>query len=575
MEMLSSNKFSEAITAFADHVTNKTMDSCSRWATKRRIMGPPFEGPYNFNTHPWCRGLHDSKAPYNVSMKSAQAGFTEVGINIAFYTIDIFRRNVLYVLPTLAAAYDFSDTRFSPALALSPYLKRLFSQTNNKNLKMSGTTALYIRGSRGDTNLKSIPCYCLILDELDEMEDTQIELALQRLRGQPDYKVWYISTPTIPGHGVSAQYEVSTQEHFVFKCPGCGRHDEFRFPESVQIAGEYYNDPRIAESRYKCTMCTKLYSQWEDPINPMIVHQDEKMAALQTTGDWAITNNKYSRNEQRGFKINQLYSATVAPKVVVNDHFKGLLYEHARQEFHRSVLGEAYVGETSQVSDQQIINAKRQYKNDDLIPNGKDKRLITMGIDTGQWNYVVVMEWFINEFTNDLNAVATGKVLYAGRFYQDEWGRGIPAQLMYKWMPKAVVVDADPFITEAKRFAKKFDGHVYLVRYRGRPGNTFTGDYDGDFGSNVHNADRTYWLDNALGRFHSNRIELPTDIPTEFCEHVKVLTREYDKDQWGNVVADYKNYNKPDHYGHALTYAEMALPHAAAIVTNKSIARFL
>ena len=109
--------------SFREQIEGRVITNPAAWAEKRRVMGAPFEGPYSFRTHPWCKELHLSKAPYNVTMKSAQAGFTEVGINLALYTIDVLKKNVLYVLPTQGDASDFARSRFNPALSLSPYLK--------------------------------------------------------------------------------------------------------------------------------------------------------------------------------------------------------------------------------------------------------------------------------------------------------------------------------------------------------------------------------------------------------------------------------------------------------------------
>jgi len=551
-------------------VENRTITRPSRWAEKRRVMGPPYEGPYQFKTHPWCRGLHDSKATWNVSMKSAQAGFTEVGINLALYTIDVLKRNVLYVLPTMGDASDFSKSRFNAALRLSPYLKRLFTDANNVGLKMAGNTSLYIRGSRGDANLKSIPVSVLILDELDEMDQSQIELALQRLRGQPTKTVWYISTPTIPGHGVSLEYNKTTQEHFRFKCPGCNKMDEFSFPKSLKICGEDMNDPDCYKSYYQCTMCGYKYNHFTDDIG--VVQQPDKMITLCNTGIWDPTV-KNTDPDRRGFKINQLYSATVSPAEIVIDYFKSLTNSFAKQEFHKSILGEPFVGEQSQVTDEMIAKCIKQYSTGQLVPQPRENRMITMGIDRGTWCNYVVCEWFYPEFCIDLNTAAECRVLDAGAFHEEDF-EVYPDRLMHQWQVRACMVDMDPGPQEARRFARRFPGHVWLNRYRqGRSGKEMTIDDDGSYAP-VATVDRTNWLDVCLGRFFSGRIELPYDLPRGFGEHVKALVRTYEEDNVGNPIAVYKNYG-PDHYGHALNYAEMALPCAAAITTNQNIKKFL
>lgn len=552
-------------------VENRTITKPSRWAEKRRVMGMPFEGFYSFKYHPWCRELHDTKASWNVSMKSAQAGYTEVGINLALYTVDVLKKNVLYVLPTLGDASDFSRSRFNPALRQSPYLKRVFTDANNVGLKMAGNVSLYIRGSRGDANLKSIPVSVLILDELDEMDQSQIELALQRLRGQPEKKVWFISTPTVPGHGVSLEYAKSTQEHFRFKCPGCGKMDEFSFPDSIKICGEDMNDPDCYRSHYQCTMCSYEYKMWRDENN--FLRQDDKLQTLCNTGVWQPTVTD-TDPDRRGFKVNQLYSYTVSPAEIVIDWFKAQTNSFAKQEFHKSILGEPYVGEKSQVNDDMIARAVKQYSIKQLTPKPGEKRMITMGIDRGEWCNYVVCEWFYPQFCVDLNTAAECRVLDAGRFHQEDF-EVYPDRLMHEWQVRACVVDMEPGPQDARRFARRFPGFVWLSKYIvGRTGKEMAIEDDGSYAP-VLKSDRTNWLDVCLGRFYSNRIEIPNDLPRGFAEHIKNLVRVYEEDQDGHPYALYRNFGKPDHYGHALNYAEMALPCAAAIATNTNIGKFL
>lgn len=551
------------------HITGKTITTPSRWAVKRRIMGEPFPGNYSFSYHPWCRELHDSTATWNVSMKSAQAGYTEVGINIALYTVDVLKKNVLYVLPTLGDASDFSKSRFNPALRMSDYLKGVFTDANNVGLKMAGNTSLYIRGSRGDANLKSIPVSVLILDELDEMDKSQIDLALQRLKGQPEKKVWFISTPTVHNHGVSLEFAKSTQEHFRFKCPGCSRMDEFTFPDSLKICGEDMNDPDCYKSYYQCTMCAyKYHHEYRDNR----CFQDEKLMALTNTGIWEPTVSG-TDPDRRGFKINQLYSYTVSPAEIVMEYFKSLANNYSKQEFHKSVLGEPYVGEQSQVTDDMIVRAIKQYNCKQLAVKPGEGRMITMGLDRGKWCHYVIAEWFYPEFTTDLNASAECRILDAGKFHEEDM-EVYPDRLMHEWQVKACMVDMDPGPQEARRFARRFPGFVWLNRYReGRSGKEMTIDDDGSYAP-VATVDRTNWLDISLGRFYAGSIEIPMDIPRSFGEHIKALVREYEEDKHGNPVAKYENYGA-DHYGHALNYAEMALPCAASITTNQNIGRFL
>lgn len=542
-----------------ESLQSKTISSCSRWAHIRRIMGGDFSGPYGFKYHPWCREPHDSRGSWNVAMKAAQMGLTEVGINRAFYILDVLKRDVLYVLPTALNASDFSKARFSPALRLSPYLASIFTDTNTVNLKQAGATNLYIRGSRGDSNLKSIPVSELILDEVDEMDQKAVWLALERLSGQLRKCVWAISTPTIPNYGVHKLYQTTTQEHFMFKCPLCGRWTELVWPDCIEIIGEAIYDKRCHESYLKCKEC-----------QGKLEHKDKP--DWLSTGRWVVTD-KNSDPDRRGFNINQMYSFTVSPGELVIAHFRGLGDEAAATEFANSKLGQPFLGETAQVTDEKIDACIANHTTSDARPKTGGQRLITMGIDQGKWCYVEVCEWIMEEMSRDLNTAASCKTLWMGKFHEeDAWNQF--DQLMIEWQVIHCIIDADPAPYLARQFARRFPGYVTLSRFRKgvmqREINVTKDDNKADMAI----VDRTNWLDCALGRFHTNRIALPVDTPLEYRDHMKNLVRTYERDENNNPIAKYVSTG-PDHYGFARCYAEIALPFAASYVRGQDIKAFL
>lgn len=524
-------------------------------------MGGDFAGNYSWKYHPWVREMLDSKASFNYAMKGAQLGVTEVGINVAFYTIDRRRRNVLYVLPTSLNASDFSKSRFSPALALSPYLNSLFTDTNTVNLKQAGDVCLYIRGSRGDSNLKSVPASTLILDEVDEMEEKQITLALERLSGQLTKTVWGISTPTIPNYGIHRLYLDSTQEKFIFPCPCCSRRTELIWPDCIEIVGESISDPRCKESHLKCKEC-----------GGRLPH--ETKPDWLSRGHWEITN-KNSDINVRGFHVSQLYSFTVTPGEIAVAHFRGFGNEPATKELHNSKLGLPYIGTNAQVSDEMLDECLRNYTTRDNRPKTFDEQIITMGVDQGKWNYASICAWTFPRFQYDLNAAASCKLLWFGTFPDSDFHNALN-QLMREWQVGACVIDADPEINEARRFARNYQGFVWLCRYRKGQTAKEISISEEENGAPIATVDRTNWLSATLGRFMSQprRIQLPADISLEYRDHIKAMVRTYDKDEFGNPVAVYKSV-ATDHYAHSLNYAEIALPLFASTSTGQDIDKFL
>jgi len=547
-----------------DNLQNKTLTTCSRWAEKKRIMGPPFEGLFSFKWHPWAKELHDSEAYMNVVLKAAQMGFTEVAINRAFFTLDRERKSVLYCLPTTLNASDFSKSRFGNALQYSDYIKGIFADTNSIALKIThGGASLYIRGTRGTSNLKSIPVADLILDEVDEMSDQAVYMALERLSGQPEWSeksVFALSTPSLPNFGIHKLYINTTQEHFYFPCPSCSRWIELTWPDSFELIGETLNDQRVHDSYVKCPECSAK-------IDHATKHE------YIAKGEWKKTNLN-GDPDSRGFYINQLYSSTVTPGEMAQGFLRGYGDEAATQEFHNSKLGMPYLGESAQITDDELAKCVRSHSLEDQRPVDAS-RLITMGVDSGGWSYIEITEWFFDELTNDLNSSAIAKVLWQGRFHEEaEGGWTVLDNLMREWQINACVIDADPNTLEARRFARRFPGYVTLCRYRSGVKGKELSIVDDDTFAPIVTVDRTNWMDASLGRFHSSRIMLPRDISKEYLEHIKSPARKYERDKFDNPVATYIKTGA-DHYSHARTYSEIALPFAASFVAHKDIESFL
>ncbi len=518
-----------------------------------RIMPNPFPGRWNFQHHPWLRDMHDSQALLNIGQKAAQVGFTETIINVTFFTLDIKGRDVLYVLPaTTPDASNFSAGRFDPALELSPHLRGLFSDVKNVGHKRAGTRNLYIRGSHSRGGLKSVPVYLIILDEVNEMTQENIPLALERTSGQTDYMHWMVSTPTIDGVGINKYFKDSTQNHFFFPCPSCHRHIEFNFPDDLIITADNINDPRIDESHYVCNQCRAT------------LHHHDKINYL-NKGKWVPT---YQGRNSEGWYVNQFYSmaASGAAPSVARLAISAQSNKADEQEFYNSKGGIVHSVEGSQVTDLEINNAIGSYTRQSVAPSG----IITMGIDQGRWIHYVIDHWIIptHLIASDLSADTHCRMLTYGKVLNFEQ----LDHLIRQFRVHFAVIDSQPERRKATEFANRFAGHVRLCFYP-----------EGIHAKQIHisdsggepsvSVDRTTWLDTSLGRFRSRTITLPQDIDQEFRTHIKALTRVYSKDRWGNPIGRYVHGTNDDHYAHARNYSEIALHLATSMGHSKNIQR--
>lgn len=514
-----------------------SIQSCARWAEEYRVMGSPFPGPWSFKYHPWAREMHDSKASMNVGMKAAQMAFTETALNISFYTIDILKQDVLYVLPNEKPdAANFSASRFDQALDFSPHLAGLFSDVQNVGHKRSGSANLYIRGSQSRTGLKSIPTPKIIFDELEEMNQDNIPLALERGSGQKeiDILVWMLSTPMLHKAGIHKYFLETTQEIFMFKCPCCSRATHLIYPDCLVVCGDDEHDPRVKESYLRCKECKGELPHLTKP---------DWLA----NGFWAAS---LGQREARGFHISQLYSSVVSPaKLAITVH-KSLKDPAQEQELWNSKLGLPHEVKGARVLQEELESAKGEYKNFSNTGTG----VVCMGVDVGSVLHIEITDYHIDQTKkiDDINTAARAKVLYSGTLEHFEELDG----LMQQYGVRVCVIDANPERRKAHEFASRFYGRVYPCFY----GNNVKGkliNLNEEAGTIT--VDRTNWLDTSLSRFRNSTIFIPIDISLDCQEQIKNLVRVYKEDRDGNKIATYVATG-PDHFGHARNYCEIALP---------------
>jgi len=525
----------------------KSITSCSKWSEEYRIMGQPLPGPFRFDHHPWCRDMHDCTSEKMVGMKGAQLGFTETALNKVFFAIDVNGTSVLYMLPASTPdAHDFSTSRFDPALESSAHLKNLFSDVKNIGHKRAGHANLFIRGSRSRSQLKSIPVGLTIFDEVDEMVQDNITLAFERMSGQVEKQAFLLSTPTIENFGIHKHFLQSTQEYFHFRCPHCGKLTTLTFPDSLVITAENYDDPDIYKSHIVCHEC-------KSPLN-----HAAKTDWL-STGRWVA---KYPDRRIRGFHVSQLFSTVLAPSKIALDYLNAQTNPTDEQEFWNSTLGRTHTVKGARITDKEIDDCMGSY-----VMGPTAGQFITMGIDVGKKLHYEIASWSLMSNRSDIHLSTHCKVIAVGSVpdFEDL------DVLMQQYSVHFAVIDAQPERRKSTEFAKR-NGNVKICFYGRGIRNKVIHEHSET--ESAVTVDRTSWLDTSLSRFkpEKKRITLPRDLPLEYRQHLKALTRVYKKDSDGNPVGRYiKNENEPDHLAHARNYAEIALELTASLIGHQSI----
>lgn len=526
-----------------------TMTKCSDWSQEYRVMGNPYPGRLSFEHFPWAKEMHDCQAEMMVGQKAAQMAYTETAMNRVFHAIDIMKQSVLYVLPTKNDASDFSNSRFDPALEASPYLKGLFSDTSNMGHKRAGTCNLFIRGSRSESGLRSVPCGILIFDEVDVMYTKNIPLAFERASGQLEPQSFLLSTPSYENMGINRWFKMSDQSIFVFKCPHCSRFTDLTFPDCLIISAESFLDPRVQDTKLICKECKH------------ILDHEAKIDWL-SEGVWAP---QVANTSVRGFAINQLYSSTVTPMKLAIKYLRGKTNPDDEKEWYNSALGTVYEAKGARVTDKQLEQAMGHHFKTESF-NGDS--IITMGVDVGTNLHVEIDQWHFNSgiATTDVNVMATCQLLKEVKVTSFD----TLDQLMRSFNVNHCVIDSAPERRKATEFAERWYGHVTLCNYTATSDKMLSIKPEEE---HFLSADRTFWMDLAVqARFQGESILLPIDVSQEYKDHIQANVRIIEKNRWGKGVATYtKEEHVDDHFAHSRNYAEIALPLAVSAHRNEDI----
>src|SRR5690606_7672047 len=163
--------------------------------------------------------------------------------------------DLLYVLPNSNLVGDFSKGRLEPIINQSPELVDIWKEANVGFRQTNGSASMYIRGSKSEAGLVSIPLGHAVIDEYDRCNTNTMALVHKRFSAREQFYLMALSTPTLPEFGIDEIYRQGSQEQFLFPCPHCGKRIGLLWPESVVVCGEHYLDEDCERSYFKCHEC--------------------------------------------------------------------------------------------------------------------------------------------------------------------------------------------------------------------------------------------------------------------------------------------------------------------------------
>lgn len=525
------------------------------WAKQKRRID---DQPFSLDRFPALVDIYNDDHPHKVIIKPAQRGVSEMAITFAVHALDVGARywnlpknglNVGYLFPTKEALSDFSKERISDLKNESDALAKLFeSEYDAVTFKQIGASYLYLRGAWSKSALKSFPADFLIFDEFDEMDPKAIALGRRRMNASLlGYEI-DISTPTIPGKGIHAEYLRSDQRVWETQCANCQQYSELDWFRDVQANGKDWETWRdwtaqtVQDARITihCPACRKEI----DRCGPGRWRAKEPEQTI-IRGYWVPW-----------WPFSYVNLTTLALRSISTD-------PEEIEQFFQSDLGLPYEPAGSRLTQAMMLAMSNDLPKG-RIPEGLTWSKTTMGVDVGsKFNYRVS-----STGSDGLRYVrAMGTV----RSWADL------TKVFEQYKVRMAVVDAMPEQHGCKSFSARHSGKVFRAFYpnssamsgvllrQPQGGETKPKKMirkkkaeDADNSDTVQ-INRTMAMDLAYNVIAEGRERWPEAILTrEVIEQMCAPQRVITKDGHGQEVATWE-HKMPDHYYHAMVYDLIAL----------------
>lgn len=457
----------------------------SKWSDKYRRLSAENSaeaGRWKTSRTPYLKEIMDAftdpKVHRLVVVASSQVGKTEMEMNMMGYVIDNDPGPMMFVMPTVDNARDFSKRRLAPMIRDTRRIRDKVAKSKSRDgdntvLKKSYPGGmLTLTGSNSPASLASVPARYVFGDERDRWsadaggEGDPWGLVEARTVTFYNYKMVEVSTPTIKGaSAIEKSFFLGTQEYWSVECPHC---HEYHFIEFNDIKFEFHTTKvqgktmYIVESAdYVCPACGCLTPE------TVIKKQPYK---------WVAKNLEAYKNGIRSFWINAFSSPWITWKTIVRKFLEAKDDPQKLKTVYNTLFGQLWEDRESIEGEDEMLDRLEDYGAE--LPDGV--LCLTCGVDTqdNRLEYEVVGYGFHEENWGIEKGIIMGdphdnetweKLDYViDRVYSFKDGKGLKISLTF--------VDSGGHRTQEvyEQCAKRQNKRVFAIKGKGGDGIPYT-----------------------------------------------------------------------------------------------------
>jgi len=480
------------------------------------VQGVILDGfPFSYDRHEYLIEPYKDDHPNQVELKGTQLGLTTKAILRAMYSARYKNyKGILYLFPSKSDVLDFSKSRITPLIDENPEtIGKWLRDTDSAGLKQIWNTFLYLRGMKSRVGLKSVPADLIVFDELDEANQKSIDMAMERMAHSEFQETLKLSNPTLPDYGIDRAFQETDQRYWLLKCEKCNHYTDlvgtFPMEANKEVPTLLEIDGRVIRA------CEKCHAE----LNPSV-------------GQWVAKHPDIT--DKRGYQYSQLWSHYIDPA----DILKMYRTTDNITDLFNLKIGVAFVEAENRLSAQQVLGLCGDYG-----IQSEDPGPCSMGVDQGKDLHVVIGK-------KDYNG--KGRIVHI-EIYKD-WEELEP--LIKRFNVLRCVVDALPETRNARAFAEKFKGRVWLNYYS----HYQKGSYAWNEEELIVSSNRTESLDASHKQIVRGEIVLPRSnkIVQTFADQMHNVARKLEENEdTGSKRYVYVKLGA-DHFRHSFNYEAIA-----------------
>lgn len=415
------------------------------WCESLAAAGMKVDGfPFTLDDRPAMHFIYDlipstiaeARGRTVVMMKCAQVGFTVMEMLAAIYMALKFTPcKVGMYLPDRTLAAAKSSERFMPVVRTIPEAyDKLIDRGEDGGDKGEGNVMIrnmadsrfHFMWTSGKVMTESFPMDVISYDEVQEIVPSDIEKTDERMSASRIKFKLMGSTANWPDSDIHYWYKRGTQHQFWTECPHCFASnvlDDY-FPECIKF------DQASDDYRYVCKEC----GGWiDDPQR----------------GAWRA---QHPESKITSVHFPQVLSPTVTPREIIESFFNA----DNMKNFYNRKLGKPYTDPSQVPINLEMLNACVEEGKRAGVVWQKSGKETYMGIDQmGAFNICIIKQ-----------RLSDGRqaVIHVEEIYNDDpFARC--SELMDEYGVAVCCVETLPNYNDAKRFAQKHLGRVFLAGY--------------------------------------------------------------------------------------------------------------